>query len=338
MEESNTKTFSKKNENIISLVDAIPLAKPLAVSIEISGACNFKCVCCPQSRKEFIDSGRAGHMQIETFDKIISDLKSWNGDKIKTLALSALGESLLNPNFTYMISQDFAPLCNHSMLTTNASLLNGERARAILESDLTYLKISIYSIDQKKHEEITSSKIDIKEIMENVASFKSKRDASGKGPSIYVKMIESESEKENKEFLSLFAPYADEASIETLMDWNSRESFAGKQYNQHNTCQVCPYPFYRMHISNNGTVTFCCADYMNELTYDNVNNNSLEKIWFAKELKEIQNNFLLRKQSSYPSCKNCTFMNTDRVYTSIDSLTSEIYLSRYAQRYEAKVQ
>jgi len=322
-------SFTEKNENVIKLIDAIPLPKPLAVSIEISGVCNFKCVYCPHSKEEFISSKRPQNMQLKTFNKVIADLRSWKGEKVKTLALNAFGESLLNPNFIDMITQDYTSLCDHSMLTTNASLLNGERARAILESDLTYLKISIYSIEQNLHEQVTQSRIDIEEIKDNIASFKSKRDTQGKGPFIYIKIFNIQSDKEKEKFFDIYTPLADEVGIETIMDWNSRENFAGNHVIQHKTRKVCPYPFYRMYVNNDGAVSFCCVDYMNDLAFDNVNANSLEEIWFSKDLMKIQNDFLLRKQSSYTSCEKCTFFNTDRVNVCIDSLSSEEFLNRY---------
>jgi len=324
--------YSQRNQKPVNLLDAIPLSKPLAVSLELSGMCNFKCVFCPQSTETFAKSGRAKHMSRETFDRALSGLRNWGGAKIRALWLNDVGESLLNPDFVYMISQNFSSLCDSSYLTTNASILTGDKAQALLESNLTYLKISIYSVIQDKHEDITQSKINIDEILENIALFKSKRDSNKKGPFIYVKTMDVFSE-ENELFLEKYKQLADEISVESIMNWNGRENFINRANVKECVTpvrEVCPYPFYRMFINNNGDVSSCCVDYMYELIYGNVNENPLEDIWLSQRLKDIQNDFLSRKQKSYTACSKCNFYNTDWVSVNIDSLTAEVFLNRFS--------
>jgi MoaA/NifB/PqqE/SkfB family radical SAM enzyme len=333
--------YSQRNLNAIDLSDAIPLPKPFTLAMELSGICNFKCVFCPVSTDDWQNSKRAGHMTVENFDKIIASLKDWEGPKIKAILLHGVGESLLNPNFTYMISQSFSSVCERSTLATNASLLKGDNAQALLESDLTYLKVSISATTQEKHKNITQSNIDINEIYENVAAFKSKRDSFGKGPYIYIKIISSIlDKKEIDTFYEKYESVADEISMESMGNWNGRENFIKKnnaepiQYT--GTQVVCFEPFCKMFVRNNGDINLCPSDYMASSVFGNIAECTLKEIWLSTDVLNYQNQFLCGNQKQFLQCVNCNCYKTrkgiDTIPANIDSLTSEEFLSRIKKK------
>lgn len=341
----NKVAYSARNDGMVNLIDEIPLSKPLGVNIEITGECNYKCVFCPRNTDEYNNSERAKHMTIQTFDKTLDNLRNWDRKRIKCGVLNAIGESILNPNFIYMIGQNFSSLFERTTLVTNASLLKGDAAKAVLDSDLTYLKISISSLDQKRHEEITQSKTLVSEIYENIAEFKSNRDALGKGPYIYVKTIAPVADSDEvKDFLDKYSPLADEIGVEELTTWNGRENFyalSGVENTQDEWVQrVCPSPFFKMYIRNNGDVNLCGADYMCDLFMGNVHDALLKDIWLSKKANDMRNDFLLRKQQEYPACSKCDFLTTGKITTTsgaaaanIDSLTSEEFTSRLKEKF-----
>lgn len=213
-------------------------------------------------------------------------------------------------------------------------MLKGDKAKAILESNLDYLRISVYSVIQEKHEILTKSKINIEDIYNNVVAFKNMREKSGKNkPFIYAKIIDTFTD-ENDLFIEKYKDATDEVGVIPPNNWNESENFIAKAYGknhpvQNNNREVCAFLFYQLHISNNGDVKLCCADYIGYLKIGNIKTNCLNEMWNSEILHNIQIDFLERKQKKYSSCKNCNFFNSNEGFADIDSISSsEIKLKR----------
>lgn len=103
--------------------EVMPL--PDFLQIEITTACNFKCITC--SRESLPDSRLNKSVSIETIGKLLDDLP-----ELKVVKLQGLGEPLMSPNIVEVI--DFIRLKNKriSIVTvTNGSLLTFEKYREI---------------------------------------------------------------------------------------------------------------------------------------------------------------------------------------------------------------
>ena len=114
--------------NRLTLMDVVPLDVPLCVCIEPTNVCNFKCLMCWQSTKEYEEGGGPFlNMTDELFDKLIEDLKAFcqhQGKKIKLIKLYSTGEPLLHPGIGAMVRKiKAADVCDEMEITTNASLL-----------------------------------------------------------------------------------------------------------------------------------------------------------------------------------------------------------------------
>ena len=168
--------------------------------------------------------GYSGDMDFELYKKIILDIKKLG--KLVSLKFYMEGEPLLNKNLINMMKfareQDVA---QRFELTTNASLLTEEIMKGFIEVKLNYLRISIYSPIQEKNELLTNSTADVNKIYENIKAAKNLRSNSNVDyPFIYVKMLDSFDDDENKMFVDLYSDIADEVMIEKPMNWNDFEN------------------------------------------------------------------------------------------------------------------
>lgn len=60
----------------INLVDAVPLLGPLAIYLEPTNNCNFRCVYCPESFKDYEDkAGGLFQLQPDDFTRIADQIK-----------------------------------------------------------------------------------------------------------------------------------------------------------------------------------------------------------------------------------------------------------------------
>jgi radical SAM protein with 4Fe4S-binding SPASM domain len=344
MENFTKLAFNNQKKEWVDLNKAIPLVFPISINIELSGKCNYKCVFCIRNTQEFQDADCSQHMSKDTYALIMESLLS--SGSLRMLYFNGTGESLYNPDFTEIIrSVPLLKVTDQSLISTNGSMLNEENARAIVESGLDYIRISINSMIQEMHEKITQSKININEIYNNVLVLKNIRDKThNKKPQIIIKMFDTFSE-ENDLFMRKYSSLADTIFLEKLDNWNGIDDFVGNMYKfrtqdiqkkakmdfaerEIGKKKICPRPFYKCLIRNNGDVSICENDPISNVIMGNIHANTLKEIWDGSIYEKLRLDFLDGHQKKYLPCKNCRSNMLVTSEANIDSLTPSEYLLR----------
>ena len=336
------KSFTEKNSDRHLLGDILPLKMPLGLCIEPTNICNFKCIQCPVSLPHFRQTvGELGHMDMALYRKVLRDIAAMG--KLKNLNLYGDGEPLANPNIVEMIKtardMDVADLIT---VTTNGSLLTEDLARDLLSSGLTYLRVSIYALDDDELLRITSTNTKTSHIYDNLATFRAMRDKTGQQtPFLYVKMLDTYSDA-NDRFKQLYQPIADQTNIETPMNWNGYEGLdlISKVDSEGKTDQTkiqgfyeesgksgvkrcCTTAFHSLNIKRNGDVTICIVDWNKGTMVGNIEEESLSQIWYGQRLTDFRRMQIEDRRHENVSCKHCNYLfcNPDN----IDSLSQERY-------------
>lgn len=337
-------SFTEKNRQRRPLHEILPaLNMPLGICVEPTNLCNFKCVQCPVSFNDFYHIvGSRGHMDIKLYEKLLSDIKEMG--KLNNLNLYGDGEPLLNKDLTKMIKMAReADVANFITVTTNASLLSEYISVGLINSGLSYLRVSIYSICNDKHREITKSKISSDKIYENLKRFREIRDDMGKrGPFLYIKLLDAYG-PENQEFIDLYKNIGDEVNIEAPMNWNgfqnrdliSKIDKGGKTdqtliqgyYGKHMSGykKICTTPFLSLNVKHNGDACICIVDWNKGTKVGNISSQSLKEIWLGDRLRDFRRMHIEGRKNENESCCNCRFMcaNPDN----IDEQSKEWYES-----------
>ncbi len=321
-----------------SLARLLPLPLPMAMYIEPTNQCNFKCRFCPESFADYkeIVGGRA-QMEFSLFEEIVRQIKAVG--RLKVMRFYMLGEPLLHPELRMVKLAVDEGITERTELTSNATALTAEKSRLLLASGLDYLRVSIYAADQERNERVTQSKIPISRIFENVKTFRKLRDEAGQTtPILYVKMINACSGEENQAFLDMYRPIADECVIEKPMNWNGydnrdlletvyqddqEKSVLEKTEMYPFQKQVCPFPFYTMVINANGDVTVCCVDWNKKTCVGNVRETPLVEIWNGPAMREFRRMHIENRRQENESCRNCTYLFTSP--DNLDGLPAEEY-------------
>ena len=330
-----------KNSNRQDLKSIIPLEKPFTVLIEPSSLCNFRCTQCFQSLPgESYFTRERQHMTMERFSKIISMLCSWKGPKIKVLKLSIYGEPLLNKNFISMVSLARSmDVAERIETTTNASLLTPNIAKGLVDAGLDYIRVSIYGANEKMHSDVTSSKVSLRSIKENLSylkRYKSKQGATT--PIVACKMIDSFDEA-NSSFIKEFSEVCDECYIDEPHEWinlegtnflenyykESYDMIKEKLYGKFVERKACPMPFTTLAIRSNGSVSPCCVDYIGGTNIGNIDEEDLQEIWDGYQMKKFRMMHLSGKRRENIACANCNLQKSQH-YTldDIDSVDPAI--------------
>lgn len=302
----------------IPLREAIPLAKPFTILFEPTSLCNYKCVCCFHNEPDIRSHLPKGRIKFEDFRKIADDLAAWEGDRHKVIRIIGFGEPLLHRDtprmVKYLKSLDVAERIE---ITTNASLLSPSFSRQLIDSGLDYLRCSIYSVDQKRHEALTQNRIRIEKIRSNIAALKELRSsARASKPYIYVKMLESQNETENALFLKEFSAVADEAALEKPHHWLSISDSSRR-----NMRSVCPQPFKMLSFRFNGDVILCDPDWKGNTCVGNALSEKVSSIWGGAKMREFWRMQIENRRHENESCRHCSFLVDEYAIDNLDGVS-----------------
>ncbi|WBL42590.1 radical SAM/SPASM domain-containing protein [Algoriphagus halophytocola] len=120
--------------------------KPTTLSIEPTTSCNLRCPECPSGLRSF--TRPTGMLQDGLFEKIIDESKN----HLTWLHLYFQGEPFLNPRFLEMVNHAH----QNGLFTstsTNAHYLDETRVKAILQSGLDQLIVSMDGITQEVYQQ-----------------------------------------------------------------------------------------------------------------------------------------------------------------------------------------
>ena len=316
-----------KSTNRHDLMEVLPLAKPFTVLIEPTSLCNFRCIQCFQSigKPSYFTRNRM-HMPFARFERVVDQMKAWPGGPHKVLKLSLYGEPLLCADVPAMLRlAKAANVAERMETTTNASLLTRELAEALVESRVDYLRVSIYSADQKRHRAVTRSPVSIQAIHDNLRVLQEVKRAHGSGkPFVSCKMLDSYGD-ENERFTSKYLDVADEVFIDKPHSWIKVDGadFIGAYYEDdaprairdladNSTARIaCPMAFTTMTVRSNGDVSPCCVDFVGGTNLGNVDDSSLQEIWNSDPWYEFQRMQLENRKHENYSCARCEVYKSD---------------------------
>ena len=133
---------------------------------EPTSNCNLNCTMC--FRRTWFDE-TPGDMTPETYKNALDTMP----DTVETIFFGGMGEPLFNKNIIEMVRLAALKVPDVQLLT-NATLLDAEMARALLDAGLTMLWISIDSFEKEDYESIRlNSKFDL--VTRNMRTFNGAR-------------------------------------------------------------------------------------------------------------------------------------------------------------------
>lgn len=287
------------------LKSEIPLRTPYCLFIDPSSACNFKCTFCMNQKIK-----RPEVMEFSLFKKIIDDLEEFE-DPVKTVRLYGFGEPLLNKSFCDMVvyAKASKKVLNVDT-TTNASLLTHDLSKAIVESGIDRINISIETIGTEKYRTFTRNK---SVVFEDIVSEITELYRIRKNTVIFVKINgDYLNDSEKKIFTDTFTPISDGCDIEHTMncwrdfdveDVNKDVGIYGQPLKE---AMVCPYVFYSFLIHSDGYASSCFLDWNKKLIIGDAKIESVKSLWQDKMFNAFRLMMLNKKRKEHLICKDCS--------------------------------
>ncbi len=294
---------------------AIVSAMPFSISIEPTTSCNLRCPQCPSGLRSFTrDIGMLDPLFFETY---ISSFKK----HLHNILFYFQGEPFLNPNFLKLVK-----IANghniYTITSTNAHYINVEVAKAIVDSKLDKLIISIDGASQQTYENYRVGGSIEKVLAGTKAILNAKKDLKSKSPYVVWQFVVF---KNNEHEIAAIKKMAKDISVDKLViktaqiyDFETSEHLipTNQTYSRYKLVNgvyqiknkllnECWRMWQGCVITWDGKIVPCCFDKDAKYTLGNLKNNSFKEIWFSEEYNKFRN-LILTNRKKIDICTNCT--------------------------------
>jgi len=275
-------------------IEAALRSQEKIITIEPYNVCNLRCVMCPYPKMK-----RAKElMSMELFKKIVSEAKELG---YTTVTLQMYSEPLLDPHIIERI-KFVKSLGMKAGFFTNAMLLDGKMADALLDSGLDWIKFSVDAGSKEDYDKIRIGG-DWERVKNNIISFQNKRRERGLStPRITVFMIRQKSNEKNivshKNFWSEWSDDVNISAVDNRADDKRSSDLHGVAY----PCFEPNHPT----VLSNGRLVLCCLDYEGEMVLGDLKRQSLREIIESEGYRRVAGLHMSFRGDQIKMCKNCT--------------------------------
>lgn len=282
---------------------------PIHVDIEVTSACNAKCVFCPHSEEQ--QDFKKSFMKLDTFKKIIDQIEG----KVPSIKLNLRGESTLHADFIEMLEYVKGKFID-IRLNTNLLFRNDYLLKAIIEV-CTDITVSVNCYNYKSFckafgfKPVAYSKLKYDQFIRNINLLQENKIESVNKPLIKYSFVDDGSHKTDmKEFCNTLS----KKDINIIYRKAERRN---KQEIDTRSRKNCYMPERRLVIAYNGDVYPCCVMWHKPfIILGNIYHSTIEKIWNGKKIKELRTQLKNKNWVPFQKHDACLFCGSSESYIS----------------------
>lgn len=300
-------------------------AFPLEVDIETQFRCNLKCPMCIMSLSR--DEQRHwGSPEVRmSFDEAKAIVREVASAKGSALVLNGTNEPLLTAWLPDLVAYARAQGIVDVAFSTNATLLNEKRARALLNAGLTRMSISLDANTRETYERVrVGGKFD--RVISNIHRFFELRAELGTTLPVVTlcAVVTKVNQHEIGDFIARWSGVADFVNIQpffnpydgtgqqdaedSLRCHDSIESVSAVSLGEPSDVPAefrCSQPFQRIVVRNTGELLPCCSWYGMRIPMGNVKDSSIREIWDSPKYREFRRLHAEGAWAGVEACKQC---------------------------------
>ncbi len=304
-------------------VRARPLAtgRPAHMKIELTNFCNLACPMCPHEQME----RAVGYMKPELYRRVI-DMAA---PELEFAYLHHLGESLFHGKIGDFIR--YGRQRGVAMgLSTNATYLDGRKAKLLLESGLDFLVISLDGATPDTYARVRVGG-DFATTMKNVREFFELRRRVPNETTVVVQMIVTEANHaEVAPFAELWAKECGaEVMIKEARDWAGQVKLVqiGKAAGRPPSVKrvPCKMLWSELTVLWDGAVVPCVNVYEKQNVLGDLATQTLDEVWNGAPMRALRERHLADDVDGIPVCATCPRHEFDHTnFVAYDQLTQRL--------------
>mgnify|MGYP001594289308 CR=1 FL=1 len=290
--------------------DGLP-AFPRIIDIELTNACNFRCLMCPTGNLSM--KRPSGFMDAGLYHKILEQCV----DHKTALRFIGWGEPTLHPGLRYFVLTASADAGLLTHLNTNGAKIDLGYAAELVDAELSSIKFSFQGVDRATYEEMRRTDF-YQGMIKAIWMVRATRGSRALPFIAASTTITHETPEMVAAFRAEVGPLVDHLSIgHTVFDFmdlkavrlrpNEKamlERLAGLASGDKKHPVPCPEVYDKLTIHWDGSVSVCCNDFDGLTNLGNVNDVPLSAIW-RHPVMESYRRRLADKEYTGPLCSVC---------------------------------
>ena len=256
--------------------------------LELSNACNHKCLFCAHQKMK----RKVGKMALEMVESVLRQAYELGSREV---GMYATGEPFIVPELPDYIRLAKDIGYTYVYLTSNGALATPERIRAVVDAGVDSVKFSINAPERKLYEFI-HGRDDFDTVMENLKYLNQYRKESGRRFKIYITGILTRYTEHTKEdYFKVFDGLADQIVFKNVYNqggYMPEIDHLLKCTDDKEQFRRCNLPFDALCVTCEGYLSVENADFENMLIVADLNKVSLKEGWYGEKMKEVRRMFL----------------------------------------------
>jgi radical SAM protein with 4Fe4S-binding SPASM domain len=280
--------------------------RPVHLKLELTNFCNLSCPMCPHdSMKRPI-----GYMEPALFRRIIDQAVP----ELEFAYVHHLGESLFHGRIGELIS--YGQAAGVAMgLSTNATFLDDRKGRALLDSGLSFLVISLDAASAESYDKMRPGG-HFATTMRNVERLLTLKQATAHPLQVVVQMIVS---SHNQHEVEAFAQrWPELVVLKEARDWAGQVSLTNLRPRARpdeprqpfaepwpQLAEPCRLPWSELTVLWDGKVVPCANVFEHTNLLGDLSRQSLDEVWNGLPLQALRQAHLRNELSDVPVCRTC---------------------------------
>ena len=256
--------------------------------LELSNACNHKCLFCAHQKMK----RKVGKMSPDMVESVLRQAYALG---TREVGMYATGEPFLVPELPKYIKLAKEIGYTYVYLTSNGVLATPERIRAVVDAGVDSIKFSINAPERKMYEFIHGYD-DFDTVFENLVYLNSYRKESGREYKIYITGILTRyTEHFKDEYFKVFEGLADQIVFKDVYNqggYMPEIDYLLKCTHDKETFRRCNLPFDALCVTCEGYLSVENADFENMLIVADLNHISLKEAWYGEKMQQMRKMFL----------------------------------------------
>jgi radical SAM protein with 4Fe4S-binding SPASM domain len=242
---------------------------PIHLDIEVTNVCNLRCRFCATTYIKV----KKGFMKWETVKRVLDEAEEYGAYACK---FNMRGEPLLHEGLGRFIEYAKKKGIVDVFFNTNGVLLTEEKAKMLIDSGLDRLTISFEGFEKEMYEK---NRVGAKfeKVVANVERLRRLRDnLNCTKPKIRVQAVLIPELKDRlDEFIIFWKDRVDQVSYNDMLD------NVPKRIKPIKSSWICPFPYQRIMIMWDGTITTCYNDFYGKSAMGNIYSVSIRDCWVS---------------------------------------------------------
>ena len=274
---------------------------PLSLDLAINSGCQLNCVMCPLP-------GRPGGREVRLMDKaLFGRLMAQAAEHgLAAVTFGLGGEPLLHPRAADWVSRAERAGIMDIRLGTNGLLLTADVARALVDSRLTRLEVSVDAVRPETYRAVRGGGLErLERAIDQFLAVRLK--AGSEIPLLRLSFLKLDlNQGELEPFLSRWQDRADLISIQEPI-WFPGSRLPRPEVSGRALAPVCAQSWQRLAVNHDGQVWPCCSWYGDQLLPFNAAEMDVAAIWLSREMRELRRRLSATPEEIPPACLQCEY-------------------------------